>query len=366
MHQSYISKAPARVCLFGDHQDYLELPIIACAIDRYISITAKPNDQNIFNISLLDLNKKIKIDLNEDLNRPLNGDFLRLALRVLARHGYEPNKGYDICISGDVPINSGLSSSSALTIAWIQFVLSAFASNEKFTLDFIARLAYETEVLEQNSSGGKMDQYSISVGGLIYLDTKTDEVVSIPSSIEGMIIGVSGISKDTLHTLGDLKSKAIRAIDQIKTVYSDFDIAACENDVISNYRSLVDEGLEPIFEAAVMNHNITLKAKSLLELGSLDYESIGQLMNQHHKLLKENLQITVPRIDAMIDAAMNAGAYGSKIVGSGGGGCIVALSPKGREEKIVKAILDAGAIDAFQVSQSIGASIDINEEASTY
>ena len=35
-----ISKAPARVCLFGDHQDYLNLPVIACAIDRFIEIKA--------------------------------------------------------------------------------------------------------------------------------------------------------------------------------------------------------------------------------------------------------------------------------------------------------------------------------------
>ena len=39
-----ISKAPGRVCLFGDHQDYLGLPIIACAIDRFIEIQGSEND----------------------------------------------------------------------------------------------------------------------------------------------------------------------------------------------------------------------------------------------------------------------------------------------------------------------------------
>ena len=46
-----ISIAPARICLFGDHQDYLGLPIIACAIDKYITLTAKQNDEFYLNFS---------------------------------------------------------------------------------------------------------------------------------------------------------------------------------------------------------------------------------------------------------------------------------------------------------------------------
>ena len=75
MHRNYISKAPARVCLFGDHQDYLELPIIACSIDRYISILATPNDQMVLNFYLADLDKRIKIDLNEELIRNPDATF---------------------------------------------------------------------------------------------------------------------------------------------------------------------------------------------------------------------------------------------------------------------------------------------------
>ena len=49
-------------------------------------------------------------------------------------------------------------------------------------------------------------------------------------------------------------------------------------------------------------------------------------MNLHHNILKNKLKITVPKIDQMIDAANLAGAYGSKIIGSGCGGSIVAVS----------------------------------------
>ena len=43
-------KASGRICLFGDHQDYLELPIIACAINRSIRLEAKPNGKQEINI----------------------------------------------------------------------------------------------------------------------------------------------------------------------------------------------------------------------------------------------------------------------------------------------------------------------------
>ena len=60
-------------------------------------------------------------------------------------------------------------------------------------------------------------------------------------------------------------------------------------------------------------------------------------MNKHHYYLKNLLKITVPKIDDMINAALNTGALGAKIVGSGGGGSITVLAPKNREEHIIKA-----------------------------
>ena len=59
---SIISIAPARICLYGDHQDYLNLPIIAIAINRYIKVEAKSNLAEGFYINKLDLRKKDIID----------------------------------------------------------------------------------------------------------------------------------------------------------------------------------------------------------------------------------------------------------------------------------------------------------------
>ena len=83
-------------------------------------------------------------------------------------------------------------------------------------------------------------------------------------------------------------------------------------------------------------------------------------MNEHHHILKSYLKITPPLIDQMIDAANKSGALGSKIVGSGGGGCIVSITKTDNQLKIIQAIKASGAKDAFAVNISEGANIKIN------
>ena len=80
-------------------------------------------------------------------------------------------------------------------------------------------------------------------------------------------------------------------------------------------------------------------------------------MNGHHAVLRDLLKITVPKIDNMIDAALNAGAYGAKIVGSGGGGSIVVISKPENETKIIEALMNARSKEAYSVSVDKGVRI---------
>ena len=107
--------------------------------------------------------------------------------------------------------------------------------------------------------------------------------------------------------------------------------------------------LEPYFYAAIKNHEITLQAYQLLQNEILDLQKIGGLMSQHHEVLRDLLKITTPKIDAMINAALNAGAYGAKIVGSGGGGSICAIAPKEKEQAVVNAIKEVSGENAYVV-----------------
>lgn len=347
--------SPGRTCLFGDHQDYLGLPVIACAINRYIYLNAVENSTSLLRIQLPDINNERLIDIHENIIIIDNRDYFTSAIKVLKRYGCIPDKGYDVIIKGDLPINAGVSSSSALIVAWIRFLLEAFGSTHKITAELIGKIAYEAEVLEHGEPGGYMDQYTISLGNVVFLETG-DKVSFFPlrNQLGGLIIGESGIKKETIGTLGDRKEKALKAIEYVKSYAPGFDLKSARLEEFDHYKTHIPVGLRPYFYAALKNHDITLKALAELKKEKLNMSSIGYLMNQHHMVLKDILKITVPLIDIMIEKALNAGAFGAKIVGSGGGGSIVAISPKGKENEIISALKKAGAKAAYKVEVDCG------------
>src|SRR5210317_1071291 len=99
---------PGRICLFGDHQDYLGLPVIACAIDRNLKLIAKENNENHFLISMPDIQEELRIYLSDDLNHLDSNDLLRSAIKVLRRKGLNIDRGYHIIIESNIPINAGI------------------------------------------------------------------------------------------------------------------------------------------------------------------------------------------------------------------------------------------------------------------
>jgi len=73
-------------------------------------------------------------------------------------------------------------------------------------------------------------------------------------------------------------------------------------------------------------------------------------MTAHHLVLKDLLKITVPEIDKLINVALQNGALGAKIVGSGGGGCIVALVKPEDAKNMISQLKLAGAKDAYKIN----------------
>ena len=219
-----ISKAPARVCLFGDHQDYLGLPVIACAINKYIVVEGVPNKTNYLIFNLIDLGQIVEINLDEDFSSLKKGDHIRHVIKTLKNNNININKGYDIKISSDIFINAGISSSSAFTVALISFFIKIFDSKIS-SEELVAELAYQSEVVDQGGSGGRMDQYSISIGNTIFLETKSAfSFKKINNPIKNFIIANSGVKKQTDLILKNLKNKTINAVNTIKLKNPSFNL----------------------------------------------------------------------------------------------------------------------------------------------
>ena len=344
------TKAPGRICFFGDHQDYLSLPVIAGTIDRFIKIEGKLNGEKALRLNLIDFDSQVKIDLNESMENLKKGDYFRSSMRVLKKSGIVLKEGYDIEIKGNIPIKAGLSSSSALTVAWIRFLTKAAEPNNKFDDELIAKWAYESEVIEFNEAGGLMDQYTISIGGMLHIDTRNADYTNLKTSLGTLIVGDSGIEKNTQEVLTRLKSGALRAIKIIQEHNPDFMINNAKKQDFYDLRKHLPFELHPYFYAAIFNHDITQNALLEFKNPLPDHTKIANLVNAHQEILDKKLNNTPQEMIFMMKAAENAGASAVKIVGSGGGGCFFAMTDLESEQKVIDSIMDAGARSAFSVN----------------
>jgi mevalonate kinase len=86
--------------------------------------------------------------------------------------------------------------------------------------------------------------------------------------------------------------------------------------------------------------NLAIAGRKALE--SYDLKKVGELMNENHRLLQE-IEVSSRELDLLVGIAREKGAFGAKLTGGGGGGCMAALTPgKELQEKIASAIENEG------------------------
>ena len=342
--------APGRICLFGEHQDYLGLPIIAMAITLRMHISGKKRKDNKVNIHLKDFGLNESFSLN-DLQYLRTRDYFKSGFRTCINEGLEYSNGFDVIISSNIPIKAGVGSSSAMIVSWINF-LSQMADNTiVWTQEKIGKLAYQAESLEFNEPGGMMDQYSSAIGGMIYLESDPKLSIKIMNpNIGNFVLGNSCEPKNTFEILNRCKDMRINIFEKLRKRNSNFDIHNQEKVDIS----FLSKGEQNIFKGTMKNRNILLKVLPELNKESPDPYSIGKYLSQHHEVLRDVLNISTPKIENMLDAALSAGALGGKITGSGGGGCMFAYAPY-NPQIVAEAIERAGG-KSFIISSGKGAS----------
>ncbi|MHA1542945.1 MAG: GHMP family kinase ATP-binding protein [Candidatus Hodarchaeales archaeon] len=158
--------APGRVVLFGEHQDYLGLPVIPAAIDLHISVTGKIDNDSTFRINLPDIGSVEEFSTNDLTDLPERA-YLRSCVKILQKEEIIPvTCGVSATITSEIPIRAGLSSSSALNVVWLKFLAELF--DHELNPVKLTELAYKAEVLEFNEPGGMMDQMVISHGYVNY------------------------------------------------------------------------------------------------------------------------------------------------------------------------------------------------------
>ena len=348
MKDIYI-KVPARICFFGDHQDYLGLPVIAGTINRFITVYAKENNNNSFNISMPDIKRKRIINIQNQILNVKQGDYFLSSIDILKKLGFNFHKGYDVVITGDIPVNAGLSSSSALVVAWIRFLIQIQEDSKKISNFQIGKWAHESEAIYFDQPGGLMDQYTIAHGGLVFIDTEFAKVEKLPNNLSNLVVAESGIKKETLNVLKKAREYAQNSIKSLLKKHPDFDIKSFKEEDYEKYKNLIPKKYQTYFYSTIFNYIITLKAKNHILLNQINFKFLAELMNKHQFILDNYIKNTPKKMAKMILEANKSGALGSKIVGSGGGGCIVAMVEKKNISKVIETFIKNGAVNAYEV-----------------
>jgi galactokinase len=331
-----VAAAPGRVNLIGEHIDYSDGFVLPFAIkDRTLVAARKRNDSTVRIASAQRRNKIVTVDINK-VKPGLKGEWERYALGVLWALGVK--EGVDLLIDGHVPLGAGLSSSAALECS------VATAMNHLFDLGFnleeLARLTQKAENQYVGVPCGIMDQ-SVSLmatqGSALLLDCRDLSTKNIPFDVASSGLELLIIDTQAHHALTDGGYAERRA--------------SCESAVaklgITSLRDLTMEQLEKSrgllteTEFVRVRHAVTEMRRVLdcvQALSDSNFALVGELINQSHASLRDDYTVSCPELDTAVDAALAAGALGSRMVGGGFGGSAIALIQASKTTETIKGV----------------------------
>jgi D-glycero-alpha-D-manno-heptose-7-phosphate kinase len=319
--QVYRARAPLRLGLAGGGTDvspYCDIYggyVLNAAINRYAYAVIKTLDEPVVRFIATDQQERVirpaKIPL------PLDGK-LNLHAAVYNHIIINFNNGKPINLElstfCDAPVGSGLGSSSTLVVAMIR----AFAELLNLPLDdyAIAQMAYLIERVVCGLQGGRQDQYSATFGGFNFMEFYADERAVInPLRIKNWII-CELESSLVLYFTGVSRESA---------------------NIIADQSSNVKFGATDALEAM---HGIKREALAMKEcLLRGDFSGLVDSMHLGWKNKKRSAKtVSNPHIDAIYDAAIEAGALAGKVSGAGGGGFMWFFVPTEKRMDVIRTL----------------------------
>jgi galactokinase len=327
-HAQIRVSAPGRLCLLGEHQDYFGLPILAAAINLRISIAGKAIPETRVFLDLPDIGDTEEFPLGQPLDYSQERDYLRSAVNILQREGLNFTSGWRGQVQGNIPINSGTASSSSLVVAWVKFLLESLGDRRAAHPETVAELAFQAEVAEFKEPGGKMDHYASALGGVIAVHFGDRiEVRKYRNRLGDFVLADSLIRKNTTGTLGFIKSHVLKGLERIQEKIPGFTLKSPLGETERDMLARLPQVERRLVEGTLKTRDVTAEGERLFGAQEFDHEGFGVLLNRQQDVVRDHLQISVPKIDRMIEASLEAGALGAKINGSGQGGCIFAYAP---------------------------------------
>jgi mevalonate kinase len=292
-----------KVILFGEHFVVHGIPGIVSAINSTTEAKVRKTGNQIV---IKDDRKTAKGYSQEKKLQQLES-----IDRMLKKMGINHETALEIWIGGTLPGFSGLGASAASSVAIARAIAETF--NMKLTDEQINNIAYEGEKAYAGTPSG-IDNTAATFGGLLWFQKN--------------LIGDSN-SIETLH------------------IREPIDIIIGSTGIVANTKAMVEGVANRKRESAEKYNAIFRRAEEIAFAGKkalLDFnlDKVGDLMNENHHLLQQ-IGVSHEILDRLVEIAIKQGAYGAKLTGGGGGGCMTALTPGTTlQKKVAKAIEKEG------------------------
>lgn len=294
------SKGFGKTILFNEHFVVYGIPSIVSAIYRYTTAEVRRFDG--MECKIIDNRKAAPGYKEEKLEQQKKSvENIFDAMELLPSDNW-----VEIELGGNLYASSGVGASAASCVA----IARALSDYYLITLsdEEINEIAYEGEKAYHGNPSG-VDNTASTFGGLIWFKREPREVERIDIEPVEVVLGYSGKTANTTAAIEGVRKRKEENPRQYNEIFY------CANELAHSARKALEEN---------------------------DLKEVGHLMNINHQLLQE-IEISTPELDELVELSVENGAYGAKLTGGGLGGNMVALTPgKDLQERVSSAIEEKG------------------------
>jgi galactokinase len=330
--------APGRANLMGEHTDYNEGFVLPFALAQGVTATAAARDDGLLVLrSAQVLDAPVTLALDSLATRSVAGwaAYPAGVAWALRASGFDI-VGASIDIDSDLPVGAGVSSSAALECS-VALALCSL-SGLSVPREKLAAIAKRAENEFVGAPTGIIDQSAAllcQADHAMLLDCRTLATTQVP--FQPSAAGAAALIVDTrvTHALVNGEYAARRAESEEAARLLGVQALGVITDP-----SAVETLADPVLRRRA-RHVITdsLRAQAIATalqdaVAPEIYPFIGRLLTEGHASLRDDFEVSWPQADAAVAAAIEAGAYGAKMIGGGFGGSVLALVPLEREAAV--------------------------------
>ena len=323
----FIAFAPGRVNLIGEHVDYNAGFVLPIAIEEGVVCAVAPRKDKKVRAVSLQVGEPTQFPLSDREKYKRWDDALRGIIEQINELNYDL-PGMNILITGNIPMEAGLSSSAAFMVSAVMAML-AVAGVRLDPVD-VARLSQRVENKFMDVNCGILDQMASAAGKQGYalmLDCRdlTYRYVPLNGDFE-VVVCHTGVTRSLATTkYNERRYECARSIqifqDSYGTVFTMRDVGDLMLDMES-WR-LGDDKTKRVRHVMT---EIQRAKDAVTALEAQDVVSFGKLITSSHESLRDDYEVSCKELDTMVELALSQPeCYGARLVGAGFGGCAIAL-----------------------------------------